>query len=158
MELEPGYEGINGTCLISRPLLAVNPSEADIVGWRLINESYDQETLPEAVFNLSESRALYEASFVQDVTDSQQEIIHSYDSLSLLIIMFLLFMTIITIWVFHAKRIRILHSTGLALLYGESYKCSCTTSSVRFTRDLVLFKAMQLVTNMYPYSTGSGLL
>ncbi len=122
MELEPGYEGINGTCLISRPLLAVNPSEADIVGWRLINESYDQETLPEAVFNLSESRALYEASFVQDVTDSQQEIIHSYDSLSLLIIMFLLFMTIITIWVFHAKRIRILHSTGLALLYGESYK------------------------------------
>ena len=122
MELEPGYDEINGTCLISRPLLAVDPSEANIVGWRLFNESYDEDTLPEAVFNLSESRALYEAAFVQDVTDSQQEIIHLYDSLSLLIIVFLLFMTIITIWIFHAKRIRILHSTGLALLYGEPYK------------------------------------
>ena len=58
--------------------------------------SYDEETLPEVVANLSDSRAFYQTSFVQDVTDIRQEEIHLYDSLALLIIVFLLFIIIIT--------------------------------------------------------------
>ncbi len=108
------------SCLLSRPLLSVSPNETVLVGQRLLNNSYDEETLPEVVANLSDSRAFYQTSFVQDVTDIRQEEIHLYDSLALLIIVFLLFIIIITIWVFQSKRIRILHSTGLALLYGGS--------------------------------------
>lgn len=106
------------SCLLSRPLLSVDPNETDVVGERLFNHTYDEETLPEVVANLSDSRALFQVSLIQDVTDIQQEQIHLYDSLALLIIVFLLFIIIITIWIFQSKRIRILHSTGLALLYG----------------------------------------
>ncbi len=122
-EFESNETLVNETCLLSRPLLGVDPSDAMEVGERLLNQSYTEETLPEVVANLSgSSRALFEASFVQDITDIQQEQTHLYDSVALLLIVFLLFIIIITVWIFQSKRIRILHSTGLALLYGNNYR------------------------------------
>ena len=53
------------------------------------------------------------------VTDEQGETLHRQDGASLLIVMALLVLTIITIWVFRAWRIRVCHSTGLAMLYGK---------------------------------------
>ena len=106
-------------CLISVPVLRVSPNDTMTVGERLLEDNYTLESLPEVVRNLSQSAAYYLASYTQDESDIKQETIHRQDSFSLLIIVFLLFLIIITIWVFNARRIRVLHSTGLALLYGE---------------------------------------
>ena len=117
-------ENMNDTeCLISVPVLRVSPNETMTVGERLLDGDYTLESLPEVVRNLSQSAAYYLANYTQDESDVKQEKIHKQDSFSLLIIVFLLFLIIITIWVFHARRIRILHSTGLALLYGEWGRC-----------------------------------
>jgi len=105
--------------LLSIPLLSINPNDSSIIGERLLSENYTLRTLPEVVAGLNNSHAYFSAAFDQDTTDEVQEEAHLNDSYSLLIVVSLLFLTIITIWVFQSRRIRILHSTGLALLYGE---------------------------------------
>ena len=54
-----------------------------------------------------------------DVTDEYGEELHRTDSLTLLCAILLLALTIITVWIFKAKRIRVCHETGLAIIYGE---------------------------------------
>jgi sodium/hydrogen exchanger-like protein 6/7 len=53
-----------------------------------------------------------------EVKDEITEEQHVRDGIVLIIIIFLLFITIITIWIFKAKRIRVCHETGLAMIYG----------------------------------------
>ncbi len=71
--------------------------------------------------------------------DEKESELHRLDSLSLLLYTFLLTLTVLTVWLFKHRRIRYLHETGLAVLYGlvigechlPASRCMCCTSTAQ---------------------------
>ena len=108
------------------PLLHIAPADLYNVSEQLRHFSLsledgdeDYSNVGSVLDNASNDSGLFTLPNIElDISDTRSEKIHTFDSAALLLIMALLFLTVITIWVFKAKRLRLFHETGLSLIYG----------------------------------------
>lgn len=63
--------------------------------------------------------------------DAKATLLHRIDSFNLLVYTFLLTLTILTIWLFKHHRVSWLHETGLAIIYGKSFKHTVIFSLIK---------------------------
>uniref|UniRef100_A0A8C4SPB4 Solute carrier family 9 member 7 n=1 Tax=Erpetoichthys calabaricus TaxID=27687 RepID=A0A8C4SPB4_ERPCA len=74
-------------------------------------------------------------------TEKEAEESHRQDSVNLLTFILLLTLTILTIWLFKHRRVRFLHETGLAMIYGER----CEFLFISYTEYILILIGIPLI-------------
>jgi len=90
------------------------------------------------------------------IADEKQFGLHQLDSLSLLLYTFLLTLTVLTIWLFKHRRIRFLHETGLALIYGLIIGAIIRYVITGFGEDQTVMKVKPLSLDQAKNGTKNG--
>ena len=71
------------------------------------------------IFTICKAETLDDGRAKEKAAAEKEHEYHLLNTTFLLVMMFLLIITVLTVWLFKVKKFRVLHETGVCMIYGE---------------------------------------